>query len=80
MSSENGYSSADVGIEVSDEEGLVDKKTKEHILNLRVQIDEDERELFVNKATDPDQALSYVQATQYWSVSVRQYLRGIKRL
>lgn len=70
----------DMEIEITDEEGLVDKKTKQHILNLRSQIDADERELFVNKATDPEIALSPQTASQYWAVSVRQYLRSIKRL
>jgi len=78
--STNGEKPEDVGSKISDEEGLVDRKTKEHILNLRVQIDEDERELFVNQATDPERRMGMAEATQFWSVSVKQYLRAIKRL
>jgi hypothetical protein len=75
MSKQNGQ-----GVHIEDEEGLVDRKTKNHILDLRKQIDNDERELFVEKATDPNVRLDPRQATQYWAVSVKQYLRGIKRL
>lgn len=67
-------------IQIQDEEGIVDRKTKEHILNLRKQIDEDERELFVTKQTDSNVNLHHMEAVQYWSVTVKQYLRGIKRL
>lgn len=68
------------GIQISDDEGLVDKRTKQHILSLRREVDNDERELFVNKFTDPEADISYAEAVQHWSVSVKQYLRAIKRL
>ncbi len=74
----SSVTSNDVTIE--DEEGVVDRKTKEHILNLRVQVDEDERALYVERASDPNTNLSVAEANQYWGISVRQYLRGIKRL
>lgn len=67
-------------VTIEDEEGVVDRKTKEHILSLRVQVDEDERSLYVEKASDPNYSLSVPEANQYWGISVRQYLRGIKRL
>lgn len=67
-------------VTIEDEEGVVDRKTKEHILGLRVQVDEDERSLYVEKASDPNYDLSVHEANQYWGISVRQYLRGIKRL
>ena len=67
-------------VHVEDEEGVVDRKTKEHILNLRTQVDEDERTLYVERASDPQYNLTVAEANQYWGISVRQYLRGIKRL
>lgn len=77
---ENGEYADALGIEINDEEGLVDKKTKQHILNLRVEIDNDERELFVNWPRENPRQFSQVQAVQQWAISVKQYLRAIKRL
>lgn len=77
---ENGDSAESLGIGVNDEEGLVDKRTKQHILNLRVSVDNDERELFVNWPKENPRSFSEMQAVQQWSISVKQYLRGIKRL
>lgn len=65
---------------VKDDEGIVDRKTKEQILSLRKQVDEDERSLYVELMSDPEASLSVPQANQYWAISIRQYLRGIKRL
>ncbi|MFB6198900.1 MAG: hypothetical protein ABEI52_11650 [Halobacteriaceae archaeon] len=65
-------------LKVEDEEGLVDTETKKQILNLRAQIDDDERELYVEKITQG--MIDRHQANHFWSVSIRQYLRGIKRL
>jgi len=45
-------------VTIEDEEGVVDRKTKDHILNLRVQVDEDERALYVERASDPDANLT----------------------
>lgn len=80
MSKQNGQRQSGDDVHIEDEEGLVDRKTKNHILDLRKQIDVDERELFVEKATNPDIQLNPRQATQFWAVSIKQYLRGIKRL
>jgi len=77
---ENGEYADTLGIEINDDEGVVDKKTKEHILNLRVEVDNDERELFVNWPREEPRGFSQMQAVQQWSISVKQYLRGIKRL
>lgn len=63
-----------------DDDNLIDRETRKHILNLRKQIDEDERRLFIESQTDPNIGLTHEQSTYYWSLSVRQYLRGIKRL
>jgi hypothetical protein len=62
------------------DDNLIDRETRKHILNLRKQIDDDERQLFIESQTNPDIGLSHEQSTYYWSLSVRQYLRGIKRL
>lgn len=75
MSSTNGTAQ-----QVNDDEGVVDRKTKEQILALRKQVDDDERALYVERMSDPQFSLSAAEANQYWGVSVRQYLRGIKRL
>lgn len=66
--------------EINDEEGLVDRKTKGHILDLRRQIDEDERRLFIELEANPQSGINHIEATQYWAVTVKQYLRSIKRL
>jgi len=71
---------SDPGITISDDEGLVDKELKRHILSLRTQIDEDERNLFVDKVADPGNDMRYIDAVEYWRIPVQQYLRGIKRL
>jgi hypothetical protein len=65
-------------IHVADEEGIVDRKTKEHILSLRKQIDDDERQLYVELVASG--RISRQEADEYWGISIRQYLRGIKRL
>lgn len=67
-------------VTIDDEDGVVDKKTKEQILTLRKQVDDDERMLYVERMSDPQNSLSVAEANEYWGISVRQYLRGIKRL
>jgi len=78
--SQDPIEGSDIGWEVSNDEGIVDRKTKQDIQNLRTQINVDERELFVNKTSDPESPVTYHMALEYWAVSVRQYIRGIKRL
>jgi len=70
----------DKNIQVPDDEGSVDEKVKTEILNLRKQVNEDERQLYINLMTDPETNLSTPQANYYWGISVRQYLRSVKRL
>lgn len=77
---ENGETPSANGIAVNDEDGLVDKRTKQHILNLRVSVDNDERELFVNWPKENPRSYNERKAVEQWSISVKQYLRGIKRL
>lgn len=67
-------------VTIEDEEGIVDRKVKEHVLNLRQQVDEDERLIYVERRSDPHNPLSVAEANQYWGITVRQFLRGIKRL
>ena len=65
---------------VEDEGDVVDRQIKSHVLGLRKQIDEDERNIYVEMASDPTYDLSVDRANEFWGVSVRQYLRAIKRL
>lgn len=67
-------------VQIDDEEGLVDRQTKQQVLTLREQVDEDERLLYVERMSDPENPITAQQADEYWGVSVRQYLRSIKRL
>lgn len=69
----------DPGIKVDDEEGIVDKKVKNHITDLRRQIDADERRLYVELPSERSD-FGRREANLYWTTSVRQYLRAIKRL
>lgn len=68
--------------EYDDDEGtrLVDRRTRQHILDLRERIDEAEWELFAEARTNPDINLARDESTLYYGMAVRQYLRGIKRL
>lgn len=65
---------------VKDDEGDVDRQTKQQILSLRKQVDDDERALYIEHMSNPESNLTIPEANQYWAISVRQYLRGIKRL
>jgi hypothetical protein len=65
---------------VDDDEGYVDRQVKDHILNLRRQIDDDERRLYAERRADPNDSISVAEANHFWGLSIRQYLRGIKRL
>ena len=65
---------------VDDDEGYVDRKVKDHILSLRRQVDDDERHLYAERRASPDHTISVGEANHFWGISVRQYLRGIKRL
>lgn len=67
-------------VTINDDDGVVDKATKEHILSLRKQIDDDERQLYVEARAGHPRGLDIEDANRYWGISVRQYLRGIKRL
>jgi len=65
---------------VTDEEGTVDEKVKQRILNARERIDDREDQLFVQAQADPHVKLSYQEATQAWATTVRQYIRAVKPL
>jgi hypothetical protein len=73
-------SDANGRVKVTDEEHSVDKQLKNSVLKLRQTIDEDERKLYVDRLRDPEIPYSRMEANQDWGVSVRQYLRAIKRL
>lgn len=81
MSTDAEAGEADVGeVTVEDEEGVVDRKTKEHIMDLRKQVDNDERQIYIEGRAGHEAGLSMAEANRFWGLSVRQYLRGIKRL
>lgn len=63
----------------TDDENTVDRKIKNQILELRKVIDDDERRLYVDRMAEHPE-YGRMQADRDWGVSVRQYLRGIKRL
>lgn len=65
---------------IKDEEGNVDRQTKQQLMQLRKQVDEDERRLYVEMRSDPEYALTVEKCNEFWGVSVRQFLRSIKRL
>lgn len=67
-------------VRVTDEEHGVDQQLKSQVLDLRRIVDEDERALYVDRVRDPEQQYSRAAADQDWALSIRQYLRSIKRL
>jgi len=70
----------DPSITVDDEKGTVDQQIKNQILAIRSKIDDDERTLYVDRLSDPEYNLTIAQCNQFWGISVRQYLRAVKRL
>lgn len=67
-------------VQVTDEEDGVDQQLKQQVLQLRQTVDEDERRLYVDRVRDPEQHYTRQHADQDWALSIRQYLRAIKRL
>jgi len=67
-------------VQVTDEENGVDQQLKQQVLKLRQSVDEDERRLYVDRIRDPEMPYGRQQANQDWALSIRQYLRSIKRL
>lgn len=78
--SSNGTDGKTGSLTVNDHgENLVDEKIKKQVLELRSVVDDDERRIYVDRLrTDPQ--YTRAEANQDWGVSVRQYLRAIKRL
>lgn len=68
-----------VKIDGEDGDEGIDTRIKTQILELRQVVDDDERRLFVDRVQEVPE-YTRTQATLDWGVSVRQYLRGIKRL
>lgn len=67
-------------VQVTDEENGVDQQLKQQVLELRRVVDEDERNLYVDRVRDPEQHYTRAHADQDWALSIRQYLRAVKRL
>jgi len=70
----------DEEFEVSDDEDIVDRHIKKEVLNLRDQINTDEREVYSERMADPEINYTRQDANLHWAIPVRQYLRSIKRL
>lgn len=66
--------------EVQDEEGTVDRKIKNRILDARARVDEREDILFTQPIVDPELNLNRVDATRAWGNTVRQFIRSIEPL
>lgn len=77
MSKANGAKN-EVRVDTDDEHGA-DKQIKTQILELRKTVDDDERRLYVDRVQEVAE-YTRTQANLDWGLSVRQYLRGIKRL
>jgi len=78
MATNNHSNVGEVTVE-ADEENTVDRKIKNQILNLRETVEEDERRLYVDRMAEM-KGYSRQHANRDWGLSVRQYVRGIKRL
>jgi len=68
-------------VKVTDEEHSVVQQLKSSVLKLRQTVDDDERRIYTEKLRDPElRNYSRADANQDWALSVRQYLRAVKRL
>lgn len=63
---------------VIDEEGGVDKKIKNRILNSRKRVDDAERAIFVDAATDPNVRMNRPEQIAIWGIIVKQYVRNVE--
>lgn len=71
--------------EIEDNEGRIEQKVKDRILDARQRIDDAENELFVNTlgqypAGHPKHAQMKEHFSDRWGVLVRQYIRAVKPL
>jgi len=66
--------------QVTDDEGTVDEKVKNRILNARERVDEREDAVFVQSALDSEVRLNRQARVGIWATSVKQYLRTIEPL
>lgn len=79
MSSAKNKASGGEGAEVRDE-GNVDTKVKNRILDARKRVDDREDYLYVQAPVEDGMAASQVQQDLYWGMVVKQYLRTIEPL
>lgn len=63
---------------IDDEEGEVDTRFKNRIIQNRIRVDEAEEKLFVDAPTDPNIGISRQQSVSVWGTMVKQYLRTIE--
>lgn len=62
------------------DDGSVDQKIKNRIIDARNRIDEREDLLFVRAQADPDVQLQNAEALNAWGTCVRQYIRAVEPL
>lgn len=67
-------------VQVTDDENGVDQQLKQQVMAIRETVDNDERELYAGRMRNPELGYTRSEANQDWALSVRQYLRSIKRL
>lgn len=68
------------GQKVLDEEGTVDQKVKQRILQARQRVDDREDYLYIEAPVEDGKSISDLQQVIYWGVAVKQYLRAIEPL
>lgn len=63
----------------TDDDETLDKRIKENVMRVRQVLNDDERRLYVDRVRN-EPGYTQADANADWGVSVRQYLREIKRL
>lgn len=79
MSTDNNRDWQEPSKQVTDEEGTVDQKYKNRIINIRDRVDKREDEIFVGVPLDP-QLQPDGSLAEIWATSVKQYLKAIEPL
>lgn len=66
--------------ETVQDDGTVDKKLKDRIINARERVDDREDYLYVQATVDANKHIEPAEQTVYWGMVVKQYLRTIEPL
>lgn len=65
---------------VTDEEGTVDQKVKNRIIQARERVDEREDDVFIGAPLDKEISVTHGQQLEMWGTAVRQYIKTIEPL